>query len=77
MALGSSGSFARRIFLAATGGKARFGDANVAAAQGVELPQDAVVTISASDGDISDRIPLDHAYVYVPNGTTVTVSWGA
>lgn len=71
---------ARRIFLCATGSgtptPARFGDANTAAGQGVELPINAVVVISASDADISDKLPLPQQFVFVPNGTTVTVSFG-
>jgi hypothetical protein len=68
---------ARRIWLCAHGSStARFGDGNVGAAQGVELPADVVVTISASDADISDKLPLAQQNVFVPNGTTVTVSFG-
>lgn len=73
----TQGTFARRIWLTAHGSSnARFGGPGVAAAQGVELPADALVTVSASDADISDRIDLTTAYVYVPNGTTLTVAWG-
>lgn len=74
--LGTAGQRARRIFLTSTGANSRFGDTNVAAAQGVELPKDIEVTISASDGDISDSIDLSAAFVYVPSGATLTVSFG-
>lgn len=67
----------RRLWLCATGGKARFGDANVGAARGVELPADVEVTIAASDSDATDTIQLDQCYVYVPSDVTVTVTWGS
>ena len=73
--LGIAGQFARRILLTPTGGKCRFGDTNVSASQGVELNTDVETTISANDSDISDRIDLSQAWIYVPNGTTVTVTW--
>lgn len=72
----TEGLRARRLFLCAqTTSNARFGDANVTATQGVELPKDTVVVISASDADPMDTIDLTKAYVYVPSGTTVTVTW--
>lgn len=78
VALGAANQYARRIWLTAHGSSnARFGDVNVAAARGVELPADVECTFSASDADVSDRINLALAYVYVPSGTTVTVAWGA
>lgn len=68
---------ARRIWLCAHGSSnARFGDVNVAAARGVELPQDTLQTFSASDADATDGIDLVNAYVYVPSGTSVSVAWG-
>lgn len=74
---GASKDFARRIWLTAHGSSnARFGDTNVGAARGVELPADAIVVISASDADIADRIPLIQQFLYVPSGTTVTVTFG-
>lgn len=71
-----AGTLARRIWLCSTGGKSRFGDTNVSATQGVELPTDIQCTFSASDGDGTDTIDLEQAYVYVPMSSTVTVSWG-
>ena len=80
VALGTAGQRARRLFLtshtASSGAPARFGDVNVAAARGVELPLDVQVTISASDADPADSIDLSTSYVYVPSGTTVTFAWG-
>lgn len=72
----TNGLTARRLFLTATGGTARFGDVNVGAAQGVQLPMGVEVTISASDADVTDSIPLIQAYLYVPSSTTVTISYG-
>jgi len=67
----------RKIFLCAHGSSnARYGDVNVAAARGVELPADTVVTIGASDADPTDLIDLSTSKVYIPNGTTVSVSVG-
>jgi hypothetical protein len=67
---------ARRIWLCAHAtSNARYGDVNVGAGRGVELPADQLVTISASDADISDKLPLAQQFVYVPNGTTVSVSF--
>jgi hypothetical protein len=77
VAIGTAPQQARALFLTATGGKARFGDlANVAAAQGMELPQDVPVIIRASEADKFDHIQLGQAAVYVPSGTTVTVAFG-
>jgi hypothetical protein len=72
----TAGAQARRLWLCAFGGNARFGDVNVAAARGVELKQDVPAVFSASDGDATDTIDLTAAYAYVPSGTTLTVSWG-
>ena len=65
---------ARAIFLTATGGKARFGDGNVSATQGVELPQDVTVTIRASEADATDYINLAQLKAYVPTSTTLTIA---
>lgn len=68
----------RRLWLTAHGSSnARFGDANTASGQGVELPADVQCVFAASDSDATDTIHLDQAYVYAPNGTTVTVAWGS
>ena len=70
------GTRARRLFFTAhTTSTARFGDKNVAAAQGVELPADTMCTFSASDADCTDLMDLTAAFVYVPSGTTVSVAW--
>ncbi len=77
VAVGNSGTRARRLFLTPHGSSAaRFGDTNVAAARGVELPADIMSVISASDADVTDSFDLSTVYLYVPSGTTVTVAWG-
>lgn len=67
---------ARRLFLTSLTGASRFGDINVAAACGVALPASIEVTISASDGDITDSIDLSAVYAYVPSGDTLTITYG-
>lgn len=69
-------SAARRLWITALGGVARFGDVNVGAARGVELATGVQYIFSASDADDTDTIQLEQAYAYVPAGTTLTVSWG-
>ena len=68
---------ARRLFLTAINGTgARFGDyATITAGQGVSLPQNVEVTISASDADPVDLLDLYASGVYVPSGVTVTVAY--
>lgn len=73
----SQGQRARRLWLTAHGSSnARFGNTSAAAAVGVELPADQLCTFSASDADPTDAIDLTIASVYVPNGTTVSISYG-
>jgi hypothetical protein len=71
----TQGIFARRIWLTSLTAASRFGDASTSASQGVSLPTNVPVVISASDADITDRIDLTKAYVYVASGSTVTVSY--
>ena len=77
VALGAVGRRASVIWLTAHGSSnARFGDSSVAAARGVELPADTLCTFRSVQGYTVDSIDLSEAYVYVPNGTTVTVAYG-
>lgn len=76
VALAASG-FARAIFITATGGNARLGDSNVAAAQGVELVQNVPSAFYADPNDMTARFDLSKTKAYVPNGATLTVSYGA
>jgi hypothetical protein len=75
-ALAASGE-ARALFLTAVGGPARFGSvATVGAARGVDLPTGVPVTIRASEADRTDRFNLTQMGVYIPSGTTLTISTG-
>jgi len=67
---------ARALYLTAIGGTARFGDSSVTAAQGVELPDGVMCAFGVNNDDRVDTIQLNQAHVYVPSGTTVTVSYG-
>jgi len=71
----TQGQFARRLWLAATGGTARFGDTNVSATRGTSLAASTVTQFAASEADITDRLDLTQAFLYVPTGTTVSVTW--
>jgi hypothetical protein len=74
---GSAKIRARRLWLCAHGSSnGRYGDTNVAAARGLELPADQVVTISASDADIADAIDLTQQFLFLPNGTSVSITYG-
>jgi hypothetical protein len=69
---------ARSLWLTAHGSSnARFGNVNVAAASGVQLTADVQSTFSANAADPTDWIDLTAAYVYVPAGTTVSITWGS
>lgn len=76
-AIGTPSQQARRIWLTSLTGASRFGDANVAAGRGVALTEGVECVFAASDSDATDVIWLDQAFVFVPNGDTVTVAWGS
>lgn len=68
---------ARKLWLTAIGGTARFGaKGNVGAAVGVELPEGVLCEFSASSSDRVDTIDLTQAAAYVPSGTTLTIAYG-
>ena len=67
---------ARQLTLTAVGGPARFGDASVGAAQGVELPTGIPVTFFANPAYLNDFIQLSQAHAYIPSGPTLTISYG-
>lgn len=73
--IGAAGQRTRRLMITASGGAARFGDTNAAAARGLLLPQNVPVTISASDADRTDTMDLGSVYAYIPSGTTLTVAF--
>jgi len=56
---------------------ARFGDSNVGAARGVYLPAGVGPTVlRTSVADERDKIDLTTVYVYVPGGSTLTITIG-
>lgn len=66
---------ARSLYLTATGGTARWGDTNVGSARGNELVENVPTRIDQNGADPTDALDLTTFYLYVPSGTTVTVSW--
>lgn len=71
------GAQARSLWLTATGSSnARFGDTNITSARGIALTANVQSTFNANAGDPTDVIDLTTSYVYVPTGTTISVSWG-
>ena len=75
VALGAAGRRARRIFLTAIGGNARFGDVNVSSTQGAQIIQSVPFTAPDNGADPTDAYDLSLTYVYVPSGTTVSVTF--
>lgn len=70
---------AREIILQVTAGAsgARFGDSNVGAAQGANIPASVSPTIlRCTVADVTDRFDLTLVYVFVPNGSTLTITIG-
>lgn len=76
VALTSGAACARQITVCAVGGIARFGDASVAIARGVELPMGVPVTFRVNSDDPVDLIQLNQTHAYIPTGTTLTISYG-
>lgn len=74
-ALGSVGFYATLILLTASGGIARYGDTNVTSSRGVVLPEGVMVTIPQNTTDRPDVYDLSACFVYVPSGTTLSVTW--
>lgn len=75
VALSATESFCRALFVTALGGNARIGDASVSAAQGVACIQNVPESFYADPDDMSARIDLSRTKAYVPNGTTLTISY--
>lgn len=74
--LSSGTQQARQLTVCAIGGAARIGDASTAVAQGVECPEGVPVTFRSSSADRIDTFQLNQIYAYVPNSTTLTISYG-
>lgn len=75
VALGAVGRRARRIFLTALGGNARFGDVNVSSTQGAQIIENVPFTAPDNGADPTDSYDLAATYVYVPTNTTVSVTF--
>jgi hypothetical protein len=75
-ALSTGPEQARLITLTAVGGTARFGDSATSATRGAELPAGVPVTFRASSSDRIDTFQLNQLYAYVPNSTTLTITYG-
>lgn len=73
--IGQVGVTARWVTIGAIGGALRFGDGNVGAARGVNIAQNTAKTIEA-ESDITAVLDLSLLYVYVPTGSTATISYG-
>jgi hypothetical protein len=70
-------STARFITVCAIGGTMRLGDkANVAAARGVLCPQNVPVTVTVDDADTTDYFGNNQVGLYIPSGTTATITYG-
>lgn len=67
---------ARQLTVCAIGGAARIGDSSTGIAQGVELPEGVPVTFRVNSDDRIDTIQLNQVHAYVPNSTTLTISYG-
>lgn len=66
---------ARHVCFTCTGtGPVRWGDANVSATRGQAIPSGVSVITPANEGDIVDSLDLAAINVYVPSGTTLTVT---
>lgn len=67
---------AKRIWLTSLSAGTRVGDANTGAARGVDIVQNVPFVLSASNADETDFLFLNQVYVYVPTGSTLTVTYG-
>ena len=74
--LGSAKIRARQIYLTATGGNARIGDAaNVGASRGVAIIQNVPFVLQQDAANPMDSYALETVAVYVPSGTTLSVTF--
>ena len=63
--------------ITAGSGPARFGDSNAGASRGVPIPASVQpLVLRTTVADVTDQFSLALHYVYVPNGTTLSVSIG-
>jgi hypothetical protein len=72
-------TFCKEILLEVVSGAAgaRFGDSNVSASRGLQIPNSVAPTILRSTvADITDKFNLTEAFVFVPAGVTLSVMIG-
>ncbi len=69
--------YARFVKLSAVGGACRIGGSTVSAARGMQIPSGQTVDLELDGGDITEQFALNQIQAYVPNGTTLTISYGA
>lgn len=70
------GARARWIKLCSEVGVSNVGDASVLAAQGVDLPAGVPVTLESNGADPTDVYDLYNTWVFVPSGSTLTITYG-
>lgn len=68
---------ARWIAITAVGGNLRLGDVNVGAARGVQVAANLPTIIESDGADMTACLDLGNTYVYVPIGTTATITYGS
>lgn len=65
---------ATAVFLGAVGGPARVGDANVSASRGASIETGRIFTLHAKTAPQGGYV-LGRIKCYIPNGTTLTISY--
>jgi len=65
--------FATAVYLGAVAGPIRVGDANTTSARGVQVPTGGVLSLLPKEN--LPGYQLGGIYVYVPNGTTLTIAY--
>jgi len=67
---------ARWILFCSETGISNVGDANVAAARGVDCPAAVPVLFPQNGADQTDAYDLYNTWAWVPNGSTLTITYG-
>lgn len=76
-ALNTGVLYARFVKLSAVGGACRVGGSTVSASRGVQIPSGQTMDLELDGGDITETFCLNQISAYIPNGTTLTISYGA
>ncbi len=72
----TSGLKARWIKVTSEVGVSNIGDASVSATQGVDCPVGVPVTLESNGADATDVYDLYNTWVWVPSGSTLTITYG-